>query len=116
MRIRGLPEPADGEDQVEKMGKIFKLLLGREEAESSRIERVQRIRRPKSIPTEVLRDIIIRFQSYEEKTQIWGIMRGKPPLKYESAKLQIFPDLSHETLRRRRLLKPLLDLMQSQEI
>lgn len=39
LRIRGLQEPTDGEDLVEKMKKIFNTLLGREEAEPIGIER-----------------------------------------------------------------------------
>lgn len=43
-------------------------------------------------------------------------MRGKPPLKSESANLQIFAYLSQETLRRKRVLKSLLELMQNHDI
>lgn len=61
MRVRDLPEPTNGEDLVEKMGKIFNPLLGREEAETIGIERVHRIRRPKAIPTETPSDTIVRL-------------------------------------------------------
>lgn len=106
-RIRGLPESISVEELAEKMKEIFNPILGREEeAQSIRIEKVHRIRRPNSISMESPRDIIIIFQNYEVKTQIWGNMKSKSPIKYESVNLQIFQDLSYETLRRRRLLKP----------
>lgn len=56
------------------------------------------------------------YQLYEDKAEIWGKMRGKPPIKYEGAELQIFTDLAPETLSRRRLLKPLLEQMRAQNI
>lgn len=111
MRIHGLPEPTNGEDLVEKMKKILNPLLGREEVEQTRIERVHRIRRPQGIPTEVPRDIIVRFHYFEDKAQIWGRLKKMPPIKYGCATLQIFADLSHETLMRRWHLKPLLEQM-----
>lgn len=52
----------------------------------------------------------------KKKKQIWGNIRGKLSLKYVSTNLQIFADLSQETLRRRRLLKSLLELMQNHDI
>lgn len=43
-------------------------------------------------------------------------MRGKPPIKYEERTLQIFADLSQDTLRRRKRIRPLLEVMQNHEI
>lgn len=42
-------------------------------------------------------------------------MRGKLPIKYEHKSLQIFADLSQQALRRK-MLKPLLAVMQNHEI
>lgn len=59
---------------------------------------------------------IVRFENWEEKKQIWRNLRGKPPIEYEEKAIQIFQDLSQETLRRRRTLQLLLKILQEQEI
>lgn len=92
-----------GEDLINTMKKIFNPMLGRPVMELLQIERVCRIRKPQSIAKETP---IVRFHYYEEKAQIWGNLRGATPLRFEGVNLQIFADLSSETLTRR---KPLLE-------
>lgn len=43
-------------------------------------------------------------------------IRGKLPLHYEGSEVQVYTDIAPETLARRRLLKPLLELMRAQNI
>lgn len=47
--------------------------------------------------------------NWEDKNQIWRNLKGKSLIDYEEN--QIFQDLSQETLRRRRALKPLLPIL-----
>lgn len=42
-----------------------------------KIERVHRIRKPQNISADLPRDVIVRFQLYEEKAQIWGKSEDK---------------------------------------
>lgn len=62
------------------------------------------------------RDIIVRFRFYEDKAKIWVKLRGKAPLQHEGSEIQVFADLAPETLARRRLLKPLLERMRTQNV
>lgn len=91
------------------MNKIFNPLLDKAVEVCLKIKRIHWIRKPQNIATDLPRDVLVRFQLYEEKAQIWGEMRRRPPLKYEGVDLQLFTDLAPETLARWRLFKPLLE-------
>lgn len=100
LRIRALPEE-NGEDLRKIMNLIFNPLLDKGVNERLKIDRIHWVRKPKNITTDGPRDILVRFQKYVEKAEIWGKMRGRPLIRYEGAELQIFADLAPETLARR---------------
>lgn len=116
LRIRGLPEIGQAENLIGKMSNLFNHILGKEESNEIKIERAYRLRRPQGLPMETPRDIIVRFERWEEKNQIWINLKRKSPIEYAEARLQIFQDLSQETLKRRRTLRPLLSILQEWEI
>lgn len=97
MGICALPE--EREDLRKIINKIFNPLL--DNIVEGGLKRVHRIRKPQSISTDLPRDIIVRFQLYEEKAKIWGNMKERPLLKYDGVDL-VFTDLAPETLARRR--------------
>lgn len=79
----------------------FNPLLDKGIDERLKIDRNHRVRKLKNIIADRPRDILVRFQTYEEKAEIWCKMRGRPPIRYEGVELQIFADLAPETLARR---------------
>ena len=93
------------------MRKIFNPLLEKPIEDPIRIERVHRVGNPQRASSERTRDVIIRFRLYEDKEIVWKKLRGQPPIVLDGMELQIFSDLSAETLARRRALKPLLKQM-----
>lgn len=113
LRIRGLPEKG-GLRKV--MKEVFNPLLDRPTEELLKIESVHSIQKPQNVPAETPRDLIVRFQFYEDKVHIWEKMKGIPSLDYEGAKLQLFADLASETLARRKFLKPLLEQLRAKNI
>ena len=116
IRIRGVPETTEAEDLSETIRKICNPILEREITSPLKIERAHRIRRARERAQEYPRDIIVRFESWEEKNQLWRKLRGKSPLEFDQHNIQIYQDLSQETLRRRRSFRPLLRVMQEQGI
>lgn len=80
LRIRSLPEQQN-EDLVIKMKTIFNPILGRQEDESLRIDRVHRIRKSPNMREDVPRDVIVKFHSYEVKEKIWNNIQGVSPLR-----------------------------------
>lgn len=88
LRIRGLPEPTQAENLIEIMNKIFNPILGKEESNIIKIERVHKIRRPQGLSMEKPRDIIVRFKNWEEKNQIWIILKRKPLIEKAEVNLR----------------------------
>lgn len=80
------------------------------------MERIHRALRPKGRETNPPRDIICCIVDYKLKEDILRQARGKHPLQYNGAHLQIFQDLSGITLQHRRDLKQLLDVLRTHGI
>ena len=117
IRIRGLPEQSGEDNLQEQMDEIFGHMLGTKDVTNKiKFERIHRIRKPPEVGAEVPRDVIARFHNYQDKELINRYMKANQPPKYRETSLQVFPDLSGETLSRRRTLKPLLDVLKSQNI
>lgn len=81
-----------------------------------KIERAHRLRRPRELPQENPRNIIVHFTNWEDKNQLWQNLRGKSPIELEGNHMQFFQDLSQETLSRRRALKPLLVILRENQV
>lgn len=93
----------------------FHCWKGQQQKKNHIRKRVHRIIKPVDIAGEIPRDVIVRFQNYKDKEQIWESLKAKQPAKHEETVLQVFPDLAAETLARR-ILKPLLEHMKSHRI
>lgn len=57
-------------------------MLGLPLENSIKIERVHKIRKLPYLSKEVPRDIIMRFQNYEDKAEIWEKLRGMTTLEF----------------------------------
>lgn len=95
------------------MQELFNPMLGREATEILKLDRVHRITRYQSQVEDKPRDVIKRFYYAEEKSKIMEGIRTAAEISYDGSELQIFSDLSTETLARRRLLKPLTEQMRA---
>lgn len=116
LRIRGIPEPqGEGEDLQEKINQIFGGLINLED-KPVKLDRVHRLRKPAQISRETPRDVIVRFHNYQDKEKIRTSSRNNHALKYGESSLQIYPDLANETRARKRVLRPLLDLLKAREV
>lgn len=69
LRICALPEK-NCEDLRKTMNLIFNPLLDKGVDECLKIDRIHWVRKPKQIAADRPRDIIVRFQKYEEKAEI----------------------------------------------
>lgn len=118
LRIRGLPETqGEKENLQDKMEEIFKdLRKPSDDSNKLKVDRVHRIRKPAEIREDVPRDVIVRFHNYQDKEEISSNLRKNMQAKYGEISLQIFQDLSAETLNRRRTLKPLLATLITHEV
>lgn len=90
LRIRGLPESPQTENLKDVIGQVFNLTSTNEATNELMIEGAHRTRRSLGLPSETPRDIVVHFDSLEEKSQIWKNLKGKPPIVYEGKEIQIF--------------------------
>lgn len=116
IRIRGIPEKFKSGELTKVMQDRFNPILGREAAEILKIDRVHRITRYHSQSDDTLRHVIVRLHYAEEKSKIMEGIRMSGGISGDGIKLQIFLDLSAETLARRRLLKPLTEQMHALDV
>lgn len=115
LRIRGMPEE-ENESLEMKISELYNPILQRPLDQKIKIERIHRIKKPPTVPTDLPRDIIVRFSEYQDRAQIHERLKGTPTIEYRGAKIQTFTDLSKATLYRRRLLKPLLEEMKLKSV
>lgn len=116
LRIRGLPEATRDSDLEATIRGVLNMILGRAATESLRFDRIHRALRPRNLAVELPRDVICRLHYFEDKNAVMIKLRNMQDIDFDGAKLHIFPDLSKATLDRRRVLKPLLERLQSEGI
>lgn len=110
IRIRGLPEATDDDDDLlPSVHGIFNGLLGRAADHPLKIDRVHRALRPRNLSTDTPRDVICRVHYHDEKELIMKKARDAASLDFDGASLSFFPDLARETLDHRRALRPLTE-------
>lgn len=118
LRIRGLPEKEGGKENLQEIiDQIFGDRLDPTENRSKiKLDRAHRVRKPVEIRGDAPRDVIVRFHNFQDKEKIKSSLRANQQVKYGEENLQIFPDLSAETLARRRTLKPLLAHLKANDV
>lgn len=116
LRIKGLPEKFGKEELAPALQQLLNPLLDREIMAPLKVDRAHRVARYPRNTSESPRDVIVKFHYEEEKVKILGKLRHQSGLSIEGAEIQVYSDLSAETLTRRRLLKPLTALLKTTEI
>ncbi|PIO31496.1 hypothetical protein AB205_0176850, partial [Aquarana catesbeiana] len=116
IRVRGLPEATGDSDLEPSIRGIFNSILGNPVTAPLCFDRVHRALRPRIANSDLPRDVICRLHYLEDKNAIMTKMRGLPNIDFDGATITIYPDLSKDTLDRRRTLKPLLDHLRSDGI
>lgn len=109
LRLRGIPEPADMEDVGAKVTDIFRVVLEDPEAQIV-LDRAHRALGPRPAEQDKPRDVICRLHRYGQKEDILRRAWDLGDIEVDGAQVRIMPDLSRATLRRRAMLRPILDL------
>lgn len=109
LRLRGLPETVDAETLEGKLQELFREVLG-EPLEEIEIDRAHRAMGPRMAEQDRPRDVICRLLRYAQKERIVRGAWEHEEVTVEGARITILPDISRATLRRRAMLRPVLDL------
>lgn len=103
VRVVGLPEGVEGSTPSTFAEQFFKSLLSLGDLPPTYVaERAHRVptgARPSGAPP---RPFLVRFLNYKDRDMLLAEARKHQDLKYENARIMLFPDFSAETQRRRR--------------
>lgn len=114
LRIRGLLESIETDQIAPAVTGIFNGLLDKPPDAQIDMERIHRAFRPRGRDTS--RDIICFVNDYEIKENVLKNARERDRLDYNGHPIQIFQDLSAITLKNRRDLRPLLEVLRTKGI
>lgn len=115
IRVRGIPETEGAEDLQTTLQSVFNNLIREPPTKHIEMDRAHRALRPKGA-TPKPRDIICRIRSYPLKEEIIKQARLARKATFDDIQIQLYPDLSWITLQKRRLLQPLLHILQKKAI
>lgn len=110
--IRGLPEATRDNNLVQSIRGILNTILGNPVTDPLQFDRVHHALRPRNVTSVQPRDVICCLHKNAVMTKLWNT----PNIDFDRAVINIFPDLSKETLDHRRALKPLLDQLRTDGI
>lgn len=109
LRLRGIPEAVDAEHLAEAVKNIFRTVL--DEADTDiELDRVHRTLGPRPTDPSNPRDVVCRLHRYLQKEAILRRAWEHGDVDHNESRVRILPDLSRATLKRRAMLRPLLDL------
>lgn len=109
LRLRGIPEDAEAEDLDALVRDMFRTILEDPEADII-LDRAHRALGPRSPDPARPRDVVCRLHRYAQKEDILHRAWDFGDLEVSGSRIKILPDLSGATLKRRALLRPLLEL------
>lgn len=112
LRIRGLPQATRDNDLEPSIRGILTTILGNPVTDRLRLDRVHRTLRPRNVTSDQPRVVICHRHYFEDKNAIMTKLQNIPNIDFDGAIINIFPDISKQTLDRRRALKPLVDQLQ----
>lgn len=116
LRVRGIPEAVEQDRIIPVVTGLFNHLLDRPATKEIAMERIHRALRPKGRDNEPPRDIICHVDDFSVKEAILQKARETPTVEYNGNPVQIYQDLSAITLRHRKDLRPLLDVLRTRGI
>lgn len=116
LRIRGIPESVEQDRISPVVTGLFNHLLDRPEHTQISMDRIHRALRPKGRESDPPRDIICFINEFAIKEELLQKAREKSILEYNGHPIHIYQDLSAITLRHRKDLRSLLDVLKMRGI
>ncbi|XP_071987838.1 uncharacterized protein [Engystomops pustulosus] len=114
IRVRGIPEVEGKEDISTTLQALFSTLLGEPETQV-KLDRANRALRPKTLGGNP-RDVICCVHDFGLKERIMSAARKNKNFNFNGDAIQLYQDLSGITLQKRRVLRPLLDILRENGI
>ncbi|MEE6519336.1 hypothetical protein FKM82_031078 [Ascaphus truei] len=116
IRVRNVPETIAPSQVKAYIMELFALICGDIPEKDLEIDRAHRALGPKSDDPKRRRDIIVRLHSYSSKERILAASREMESLTFQEESIQLYSDLSRQTVIRRQELKPLTSFLREKEV
>lgn len=113
VRLKRIPEATMGTDLRSTVISILKQLLDRNPTDSLELDRVHRVQSYRAVTSTTPRDVLCHVHFYTMKEAILSAAWQRGSVEFDGVMIQVMLDLSRHTLRMRRLMRPLLDLLRS---
>lgn len=113
IRFRGIPETIPQEALKDQLLAICNFYLDRPPKDALELDRFHRVPAFKSRASDRPRDVVCRFHYYTDKDAILKGAWAKGPYTLNNCQVSLLQDLAAKTLRMRKILRPLLDLLKS---
>lgn len=110
LQLRGIPEDTAMENLGETVKEMFRTMLDDPDL-NIELDRVHRALGPRSEDPSRPRDVVCRLHRYTQKENILRRAWEYGDVEVGGKQARILPDLSRATLKRRALLRPLLELV-----
>lgn len=108
LKFRAIPESVEGNTDLPCfMASWLAKELALEEGVAPEIERAYRQGPRANRKSNIPRDIVVRFKDTRTRNKILKEANARGSLTFQESSISVFPDLSAETLQRRRDLKPI---------
>lgn len=109
LRLRGIPEAISSDHLAEEVKEVFRTVLDDPDTDIE-LDRVHRTLGPRPTDPSNPRDVVCRLHRYLQKEAILHCAWEHGNVDRNGAQVRILPDLSRATLKRRAMLRPLLEL------
>lgn len=116
LRVRDLLETVEPEQILLTVTGLFNHLLDKPPQTPINIECIHRAVRPRGRDTDPPQDIVCCLTEFRLKEEILWKARNKLQLSHEGHEVHIYEDLSAITLKHRKDLRPLLDILHTKGI
>ncbi|MEE6469463.1 hypothetical protein FKM82_008633 [Ascaphus truei] len=116
LRIRGIPETILPGHLREYVTDFFVSICTEIDQRDLEIDRAHRALGPRSDDANRRRDVIVRLHSYTTKDKLIGACRVRDNIMFRGETLQVYNDLSKQTVDRRKDMRPLTLLLRDKGI
>ncbi|RXN33844.1 LINE-1 type transposase domain-containing 1 [Labeo rohita] len=117
IRVVGMKEGSEGSDPVKFFSEWLPNVLGAQHfSEQLEIERAHRTLYPVPNPDKPPRPILVRLLRYQDREKILRLARQKGEITMDGRSISIFPNMSPDLAKRRKLMIPALKAFKERKV
>lgn len=116
MKIRGVPETILQAELRNFTTNMFKALISELNDMDVRIDKIHHLPKPKHLPDQLPRDVILLLHFYHVKERLMMTMRKKEQIPAQYSKINFYANLSQYTLKKHKNLNLITKVLRNHKI